>query len=284
MLGQRRFSGVSNDRARRGKGHRVAPERSGKRTGFPDVIAFANHDHGNRHTRAEALGHHDHVGLDVAMLEPPSPSGPKHPCLYLIGDQGDFETVCQVAQRLGPTRVGRQHAALTEDEFGDDRRGGADAGVGCGELLDGRHCQVYATFAPDAEGTPIVLGEGQKRRPRCHHYGLLPKSAAGACRARSPGAAVETSLHANMFTPTGGDFGKREGRLDSAGTAGRTQVDPAVGGQSRRQDGEQVFDELLPRGGMKVQRQPGLTGVNGFDDRLTDHRMVPTQRHRPSGR
>ncbi|SKW68141.1 Uncharacterised protein [Mycobacteroides abscessus subsp. abscessus] len=53
------------------------------------------------------------------MLERPCRAGAVHARLYLIGDEGYSQRRRRPAQRLAPPRGRRYHAALAEDELGD---------------------------------------------------------------------------------------------------------------------------------------------------------------------
>src|SRR6266702_3987087 len=186
---------------RSGNGHRIAAKRAGMRTRRPVHDFGARHADAQRHSRRNALGDADDVGLDAGVLDGPPLSGSAGAGLDVIGDQQNAMPVAD-APNLLQENVGRDDvAAFALDRLQND----------CGNLFGRQRGLEQLVFDETRAGEPerfrgrqsfvaaairVRIGNVSDARNERREAALLLNLRAGK-RKRSHGASVKAAEEAD---------------------------------------------------------------------------------------
>ncbi|CRP56146.1 hypothetical protein PAERUG_P6_East_of_England_6_IMP_1_03_09_02483 [Pseudomonas aeruginosa] len=274
------FLQVAHHRRTGGHGHLVAAEGAGVGTGLPLVQPFAVDHHRQRQAAADGLGQHHHVGDDAGVLEGEHPAGTGEAALDLVDDQRHPGLLGDPPQAAQPVEIGRDHAALALDHLDDHRRRQLHAAFRIvQQVLQVVQVRLDPRLAAETERATVIVGIRQELHARAEHRAqrLLRSEIAHQPQRALAHAVVAALERQDGAAPGGGAYQFQRG-FHRVGAGRAAELDLRLGGQRRRQQAEQVLDELvLHRGGQVEGVQRQLVGQN-LADRLDHHWMVVPQR------
>ncbi len=240
-------------------------------TGGPYVQARPVHDHREGQAAADRLGQDHHVGHHPGVVDAPEGSGPADSRLYLVGDEGDPPGRGDLTHAAQPGVRGGVDPALALHRFDDQacRQGDTALGV-VEEVLRPAGGEFGSLRAPDAERAAEVLRVGKPGHP---DLGSTSRGVqgAGAHAVVGPGEGEQSGA-------PGRGADQFEGGFDGVRAGGPAELDARVGGQSRRQVGEQLRGEGVLDRCREVQHVKGCPRVEDTSDGFEHHRVVVSER------